>query len=395
MVEQTVDLSQLRLRLPPPNPASVAMRRVSSSDAVDEMLSRNAVIAIGCSGGKDSVSVATATVRYLDEIGHTGPRVLIHADLGRVEWRDSLPSCERLAAKLGMELIVVRREDVDLLARWQRRWVSNLRRYATLECVTLILPWSTPSLRFCTSEYKTNKIASELKKRFPNQEIVNVTGIRREESRNRAKMPVWAFDKKLTRKGLTGMTWNPIIEWRVDEVLQEIADAGLELHQAYVEYGLSRASCMFCVMSSLADLIAAAAAGESHELYVQMVELEAESGFAFQGSRWLADIAPHLLSDELLDRVQRGKQGAQVRVELEKLIPEHLHYNKKGWPDVMPTAAEAELLATVRRGVASTVGVDIEYTTGEQVLARYRELMKGQPAAAANDDEGECEALAA
>ncbi|MFX8067501.1 phosphoadenosine phosphosulfate reductase family protein, partial [Acinetobacter baumannii] len=79
-----------------------------------------------------------------------------------------------------------------------------------------------------------NKLASELKKRFPDREIVNVTGIRREESRNRAKMPVWALDKKLTRKGLMGMTWNPIIEWQLDEVLQEISDAGLDLHQAYV-----------------------------------------------------------------------------------------------------------------------------------------------------------------
>lgn len=394
MGEQAIDLSQLRLRLPPPNPDSVASRRVSSSDEIDALLSREAVCALATSGGKDSAAVATATVRYLDEIGHTGPRVLIHADLGRVEWRDSLPSCERLAAKLGLELIVVRRQDVDLLARWQRRWTSNLRRYAALECVTLILPWSTPSLRFCTSEYKTNKLASELKKRFPDREIVNVTGIRREESRNRAKMPVWALDKKLTRKGLMGMTWNPIIEWQLDEVLQEISDAGLDLHQAYVDYGLSRASCMYCVMSSLADLVAAAAAGESHELYVQMVELEAASGFAFQGNRWLADIAPHLLSDDLLERVARAKQGAQVRVELEKLIPKHLHYNRKGWPDVMPTSAEAELLATVRRGVAATVGVDIEFTTGEQVLARYRELMNDQPVAA-NDDEGECEALAA
>ena len=37
---------------------------------------------------------------HLDRIGHTGPRLLIHADLGSVEWRDSLPTCERLAARL-------------------------------------------------------------------------------------------------------------------------------------------------------------------------------------------------------------------------------------------------------------------------------------------------------
>jgi hypothetical protein len=51
-----------------------------------------------------------ALIPYLDAIGHHGPRVLIHSDLGQVEWKDSLPTCERLAARLGLELIVVRRQ---------------------------------------------------------------------------------------------------------------------------------------------------------------------------------------------------------------------------------------------------------------------------------------------
>jgi tRNA(Ile)-lysidine synthase TilS/MesJ len=90
------------------------------------LLAGNAPVAIGVSGGKDSCAVAFATVAHLDAIGHTGPRVLVHADLGVTEWCDSLPVCERLAAVLGLELIVVRRSQGDMMDRWEQRWGDNL-----------------------------------------------------------------------------------------------------------------------------------------------------------------------------------------------------------------------------------------------------------------------------
>lgn len=236
-----------KLSLPPPNLLTRVQRKLAITPQVQGLLDRNAVVAIGVSGGKDSQAVAAATIRFLDSIGHTGPRVLVHSDLGRVEWEDSLPACERLAAKLGVELLVVRRQAGDMLARWQGRWAANQKRYIDLSCVKVILPWSTPSLRFCTSELKTSLICSELRKRYPDQEILNVTGIRREESSTRAKAPISSVDKKLTRKGVIGMAWNAIIEWPLQEALQEIADAGLELHEAYTVYGVSRVSCAFCL----------------------------------------------------------------------------------------------------------------------------------------------------
>ncbi len=42
-------------------------------------------MAVGVSGGKDSQAAAMATFAHLDDIGHVGPRILIHADLGFVE----------------------------------------------------------------------------------------------------------------------------------------------------------------------------------------------------------------------------------------------------------------------------------------------------------------------
>ena len=151
--------------------------QVTVSPEVEQLLLAGAACAVGVSGGKDSQACALAVDAYLNRIGHTGPRVLIHADLGRVEWADSLPVCEKLAQHLGYELMVVRRQAGDMLARWQGRWRANLKRYRELSCVKLILPWSTPAMRFCTSELKTSVIASELKKRFPSTPVVNVTGV--------------------------------------------------------------------------------------------------------------------------------------------------------------------------------------------------------------------------
>ena len=158
----------------------------------------NSPVAIGVSGGKDSSALAFATVEHLDAIGHRGPRVLIHSDLGRVEWTESGPTCARLAERLGVELITVRRGAGDMMDRWLTRWANNVERYAELSCVKLILPWSTPSMRFCTSELKTAIICRELTRRFPGTTILSASGIRRQESPGRAKAPIAKAQPKLS-----------------------------------------------------------------------------------------------------------------------------------------------------------------------------------------------------
>lgn len=357
-------------------------QNVAVTPEIQGLLAAGAVVAVGVSGGKDSVACALAVARHLDQIGHTGPRVLIHSDLGRVEWKESLPSCQRLAELIGWELMVVRRAAGDMLARWESRWAANLARYADLSCVRLILPWSTPALRFCTSELKVAVITSALKARFPSHAIINAAGIRRQESSARSKMPVTAPMSKLERQGRPGLSWNPIIEWSIEQVFEEIAAAGLELHEAYTRYGVSRVSCAFCIMSSAGDLMAAAGCADNHDLYRQMVKLECDSTFAFQGARWLADVAPDLLAPDLRARVAVAKAAAAERQIAESEIPPHLLYTK-GWPTCMPTLEEAELLARVRRRVAACIDVEIGYTDARSILERYEALMlmggKGLP----------------
>jgi len=351
----------------------MSLPKVALTPEIELMLSRNAVVAVGVSGGKDSQACAIATSEHLDKIGHTGPRLLVHADLGTVEWRQSHAKCQELATALGWELLTVKRQAGGMMERWQTRWDNNVARYSDLSCVKLILPWSTPGMRFCTSELKSAVIASNLKRRFKGQEIVNVTGIRREESAGRQKAPISKVDPRLKQRGAAGLVWNPIIEWSVGDVFQAIARRGLELHEAYTRYGMTRVSCAFCIMSSAGDMVASTTCPDNHSIYRAMVELEATSTFAFQSGKWLGDVAPHLLGDQLQHRLERAKQAARAREMAEARIPAGLEY-QQGWPTRMPTRDEANVLADVRRSVCTAVGIEGRCLEGHEVLARYEEL---------------------
>lgn len=360
------------------------MPPIATTPLIESLLSNHAPVAFGVSGGKDSDALALATCAHLDAIGHRGPRVLIHSDLGRVEWRESLPQCERLAQYLGLELIVVRRQAGDLLERWQTRWANNVARYAALECVKIILPWSTASMRFCTSELKTAIICRELIKRFPGQTIVSAAGIRREESAARAKAPISKPQNKLTstKHNTSGYDWLPIADWTKQQVLDLHTAAGFPLHSAYATN--SRVSCMFCILASRSDLLASTAWPESHDLYRAMVQLEIASTFSFQDSGWLADLAPHLLSDEQRRGLENAKQRAKEREAIEAEIPSHLLY-VKGWPTVMPTAAEARLLARVRVRIGELLGIEVQYNDADAIIGRYAELMAARPSMVATN----------
>ena len=345
------------------------MEAVVSTPDVDAAIRSNAAVAIGVSGGKDSQAAAIATFNHLDSVAHVGPRVLIHADLGSVEWNDSFRICRELADHLGCELITVRRKAGGLMERWESRWVSSVTRYEALSTVTLVPCWSTPDMRFCTSELKTHVIAAELKRRFKGRPIVNVTGVRREESRNRSRMPVADVEK-------TGriINWRPIINLTTEQVFDLIDASGLHPHPAYRVFGMGRVSCRFCIMSNIADLTAATAQAESHDLYRRMVSLECASTFAFQGARWLADVAPHLLTEEMLGRAQSAKDRAAKRVEIERRIEPGMLY-VKGWPTRMLTDGEADILAAARCSMAALFGFAPTFVDRDAIHSRYAELI--------------------
>lgn len=361
-------------------------RSVEIDADVAALVSAGAPVAVGVSGGKDSCAAAIAVVEYLRQVGHQGPVVLVHADLGdpdpslNVEWEDSLPTCERLAAFLNVPLVITRRPAGGMMKRWIKRWENNVERYRTLRCVKVILPWSTPSMRFCTSELKSAPIASELVRRFPGQKIISACGIRREEGKGRegsarTNAPTSKANNRLTNKSraTSGIDWNPIAAWSMEDVFAFCAARGFQMHEGY-DLGMTRISCRFCIMQDLSDQRVSASVAANVLVLRTIVNLEIRSTFAFQGSRWLGDIAPHLLDDVTRAALVAAKERAAKRVEIEKRIPKHLLYTK-GWPTVMPTEAEAVLLCEIRREVAALLGITVEYTEPAALLARYAELM--------------------
>jgi 3'-phosphoadenosine 5'-phosphosulfate sulfotransferase (PAPS reductase)/FAD synthetase len=350
-------------------------------ETVAGLLAAGAPVAMGVSGGKDSSALTLALTEELDRRGHAGPRILIHSDLGRVEWKDSLPTCERLAERLGLELVVVRRAAGGLMERWLTRWANNVGRYARLECVRLILPWSTASMRFCTSELKTAVICRELIRRFPGQTILSATGIRADESTARAKQPVVKEQPRLTSvwHRTSGYDWHPLHHWTLADVWAIHERTGFPHHEAYRVFGSSRVSCAFCILASAADLEASARCVENEDIYRELVDLEITSTFAFREGSWLGDVAPHLLTAAGCDALDEAKVRAARRERAEARIPAHLLYDGAGWPRVLPTWSEAVMLAKVRQEVADAVGLAIDYQTPESILVRYEELMRQRP----------------
>lgn len=89
-------------------------------------LNDGAALAISISGGKDSQAMLEAVVEEYKHAGWPGEFFAVHAHLGRMEWPQTLAHCEKMAASVGIPLIVVSRPQGDLLQEmWDR--VEKLR----------------------------------------------------------------------------------------------------------------------------------------------------------------------------------------------------------------------------------------------------------------------------
>lgn len=336
-------------------------------------------IVFNLSGGKDSSAALFAVSLLLDQLGHPRERRLaIHADLGRAEWQSTPAMVERIAALAGVPLIVVGRAAGDLVDRWTQRFESGKRRYAALELYHLIGPWSSASLRFCQSEMKAAVIGPAIARRLKGERVVSVLGLRRDESHNRAAIPIAKADHRYARPGNRNGTamsiWHPIADWSAADVFRAHALLGIPLHEAYTDWGSTRLSCRYCIFASAHDLQASAAAPANADVYRELVGLEARSTFPFQPTRWLADAAPHLLGFELSAAVAQAKADQLERRQIEAAMPAGLRY-VAGWPPRMPSRAEAEAIVLARRPILARHDLEERYPTAKAVLGRFAELL--------------------
>lgn len=266
-------------------------------------------IVVSSSAGKDSL----ATLSYIQELaevaGVSNRLVVLHCDLGGVEWPGTRELAERQAERYSLRFEVVSRIGTesrgvsrsgtplydegeargDLLDQVSRRGrqLKMLGKDAP--------PWPDMANRWCTADFKRGpadgfftKLAAEWRERTGEKRacrILDCQGLRAQESPRRAKMEPFTLRRSSGR--LRVDTWLPIHTWTKEQVWGRIRSRGLEYHPAY-DLGMPRLSCAVCVFSSRNALMIA---GEHNpELLAKYVKVEEEVGWKFRQDLAIADI---------------------------------------------------------------------------------------------------------
>jgi len=254
----------------------------ATSDAPD--LASYDVIAISSSGGKDSQTMLAHVVGLARAAGVADRIVVIHADLGRAEWNGTGELARAQAEFHGVPFTVIRKTDTDAAP-------ADL-----LDRVKVRGMWPSSSARWCTSDHKRGpirtvftRLAREHRERTGSAapvRILDCIGMRAQESTARAKRAPFT-PGKVDRKTQRVDEWLPILGWSEAEVWDDIERVGAPHHEAY-DLGMSRLSCVFCVLASEGDLRIAAKANP--ELAAEYIATEVEIGHTFKNGRSLAEI---------------------------------------------------------------------------------------------------------
>ena len=216
---------------------------------------------VSVSGGKDSTAV------YLRAIESGRPFRAVMADTGN-EHELTHEYVERLHERTGGPKVEVVRADFTrqlaqhrdyLLREWPKQGIPDaiVQRAAELHEPTgnpfldlCISKGRFPSrmAQFCTEELKTIPITmgpvAEMLREGP---VLQWLGIRADESRNRAKQPLF------NRHESGSMVWRPIFSWTVEDVWAQHRRHGLAPNPLYA-MGMGRVGCMPCINCRKSEL---------------------------------------------------------------------------------------------------------------------------------------------
>lgn len=222
---------------------------------IKELIARGATFIVNHSGGKDSQAMFHFVVSHvpMNQIR------VVHAILPEVEWDGVVEHIHETTLGLTVHTCQSRR---TLLKMIEERGM-----------------FPSPTLRQCTSDLKRGPIEKKIRHIIKDEKlgglIVNCMGMRAEESSNRAKLETLKFSEGNSKAGREWYDWLPIHSWKVGRVFDTIAAAGQKAHWAY-DAGMSRLSCVFCIMASKDDLTTAATLNQ--KMYRRYVMLERTTG---------------------------------------------------------------------------------------------------------------------
>jgi 3'-phosphoadenosine 5'-phosphosulfate sulfotransferase (PAPS reductase)/FAD synthetase len=215
-------------------------------------LSRYDWIVVNSSGGKDSQTGLRKTVKECQVQGVPLSRiVVVHCDLGRVEWEGSMEIAKTQADCYGLRFEVVKRSQRDLLEE-----VEDRRAKLDAKGKHDQPAWMSSTNRYCTSYYKRDQVktlwtrlAAETRAEHGKKyrvRILNVMGMRGAESCARSKLiPFRLNDANGVR---IVHDWLPIFGLSEQEVWADIKESHVPYHPVY-DQGMPRLSCCFCIFA--------------------------------------------------------------------------------------------------------------------------------------------------
>lgn len=243
------------------------------------------LVLLNTSGGKDSSVMAWTVTKMAEAQGVKDRLVLGHATF-REEWDGTIDVVKLQAEQLGLPYHVVTRGE-GLLDYVRRRKM-----------------WPSSQARYCTSDFKRAPIDKLITKLAPGIErrvrVLNVMGLRAEESPARAKKVAFKMNERRTNGRRYVDDWLPIFKMKIGEVWETIKANALPQHNAYA-LGMPRLSCVYCVFAPKSALVLAG----KHNLPLlrEYVAVEKEIGHSFRENFKIA---------EVLEEVESGKDAGPV-----------------------------------------------------------------------------------
>ncbi len=247
------------------------------------------ILLINSSAGKDSQAMLTHIAKMAKEQGVESRLVVVHCDLGRVEWKGTAELAEEQAKHYGVRFIKVSRPQGDLLDHVEKRGM-----------------WPSSAARYCTSDHKRGQVYKVLtqltdeiraiKGKDYQVRILNMMGIRADESPARAKKVPFEHDEQASNGKRHVDVWYPIFDWSVEQVWTTIRQSGVRSHRAY-DLGMPRLSCCFCVLASENALLLAG--HHNKELLAEYVAVEKKIGHTFKKSLPIAKIQERVEAGEM------------------------------------------------------------------------------------------------
>lgn len=254
---------------------------------IEALIQRGAIFYVSHSAGKDS----QAMYILLSRIVPHNQIVVVHADLGKVEW-DGVQ--DHINATIQHPLNVVRAK---------KTFFEMVKHRAKTR--PDVPPWPSSATRQCTSDLKRGPIhkfiRNDMKARGATL-AVNCTGIRAEESAARKKKAPFKLLNALCLKerklksgkvipGREVYEYMPIHHLTTRHVFWIIEQAGQSAHPAYIRN--KRLSCVICIMGCESDILHGAE--QRPDLVQEITAIEQSSGYTmFNGQ-------------SLNDRIERAK----------------------------------------------------------------------------------------